>query len=164
MISTTQKVRTRSPPTPDRAADPGLNFLPLKPVGPLPFRSICEPQFQRFRCLMLLGCYILPPFASSPSTSRQQHVSAAAEHRVGLGPGGPAEVSPARSRGVPAAAHGADGRVAERHPIRRLRPLAVVVDASGDATGQAVQRLLHGGASVAGSHDAHKMLMPFFFF
>lgn len=80
---------------------------------------------------------------------------------MGLGAGGPAESSPARPGGVPAAAHGADGRVAERHPVRRQRTIEVVVDARGGASGQAVQRLLHGGAGVAGSDDDHEMLMCF---
>lgn len=68
---------------------------------------------------------------------------------MGLGPGDTVEVSPPRPWDFTAPAHWR-GEFVERHPLRRDRPLQVVVDARGCAPGQAVQHLRHGGARVAG--------------
>lgn len=82
----------------------------------------------------------------------KQHVTPAAQHRVGLGAGDALDVSPARSGGFITPPHGAKG-LAQYDCLRWQRPLEVVVDASGDAAGEAVERLFFCGARMAGPDD-----------
>lgn len=82
----------------------------------------------------------------------KQHVTPAAQRRVGLGPGDALDLSPTRPGGLLTSAHGSEG-LAQRDCLRRQRPLEVVVDAGRDAFGKAVERLRFCGARVAGPDD-----------
>lgn len=87
-----------------------------------------------------------------------QHVVAAAERRMGLGPGDAIDIPPSRAGGCPAPAYRPEGLV-KRHPVRRHGPFQVVVRAGRCPLSEAVQHLLHGRARVAGANDEHRGAM-----